>query len=104
MDSDNDALENMLLLPWNDERLKFLIKHNFRRENWFAIAEELKKQSQIYSVCVMEKKCLSEAPGVKFQQKTPMIFRLEWYMKLPNEQLRLKVRYLLNLKQKSICI
>ncbi len=46
MDSGNDALENMLLLHWNDERLKFLIKHNFRRENRFAIAEELKKQSQ----------------------------------------------------------
>ncbi len=44
MDSGNDVLENMLLLHWNDECLKFLIKHNFRRENRFAIAEELKKQ------------------------------------------------------------
>lgn len=33
MDSGNDALENMLLLHWNDAQLKFLIKHNFRREN-----------------------------------------------------------------------
>ena len=43
MDSGNDALENMLLLHWNDEQLKFLIKHNFRREDRYAIAEELKK-------------------------------------------------------------
>ncbi len=46
MDSGNDALENMLLLHWNDEHLKFLIKHNFRRENRLTIAEELKKQCQ----------------------------------------------------------
>ena len=42
MDSGNDALENMLLLHWNDPQLKFLIKHNFRREDRYAIAEELK--------------------------------------------------------------
>ena len=42
MDSGNDALENMLLLHWNDEQLKFLIKHNFRREDRYALAEELK--------------------------------------------------------------
>ena len=40
MDSGNDALENMLLLHWNDPQLKFLIKHNFRREDRYAIAEE----------------------------------------------------------------
>ena len=40
MDSGNDALENMLLLHWHDPQLKFLIKHNFRREDRFAIAEE----------------------------------------------------------------
>ena len=42
MDSGNDALENMLLLHWNDSQIKFLIKHNFRRENRYEIAEELK--------------------------------------------------------------
>ncbi len=42
MDSGNDALENMLLLHWKDPQLKFLIKHNFRREDRYAIAEELK--------------------------------------------------------------
>jgi hypothetical protein len=42
MDSGNDALENMLLLHWQDPQLKFLIKHNFRREDRYAIAEELK--------------------------------------------------------------
>ena len=42
MDSGNDALENMLLLHWHDPQLKFLIKHNFRREDRYAIAEELK--------------------------------------------------------------
>ena len=42
MDSGNDALENMLLLHWHDPQLKFLIKHNFRREDRFTIAEELK--------------------------------------------------------------
>ena len=34
--------ENMLLLHWHDPQLKFLIKHNFRREDRYAIAEELK--------------------------------------------------------------
>ncbi len=43
MDSGNDALENMLLLHWDDNRVKFLIKHNFRRENRKEIAEELRK-------------------------------------------------------------
>ena len=42
MDSGNDALENMLLLHWQDPQLKFLIKHTFRREDRYAIAEELK--------------------------------------------------------------
>lgn len=46
MDSGNDALENMLLLHWHDPQLKFLIKHNFRREDRFAIAEELKTVCQ----------------------------------------------------------
>ena len=46
MDSGNDALENMLLLHWHDPQLKFLIKHNFRREDRFAIAEELKSVCQ----------------------------------------------------------
>ena len=44
MDSGNDALENMVILHWDDERLKFLIKHNFRRENRYEIADSLKKQ------------------------------------------------------------
>ena len=39
-------LENMLLLHWHDPQLKFLIKHNFRREDRFAIAEELKSVCQ----------------------------------------------------------
>lgn len=39
MDSGNDALENMLILHWSDPQLKFLIKHNIRRENRFEIAE-----------------------------------------------------------------
>lgn len=42
MDSGNDAFENMLLLHWHDAQLKFLIKHNFRRKDRYAIAEELK--------------------------------------------------------------
>ena len=42
MDSGNDALENMLLLHWHDPQLKFLIKHNFRREDRYALAEKLK--------------------------------------------------------------
>ena len=46
MDSGNDALENMLLLHWHDPQLKFLIKHNFRREDRFTIAEELKTVCQ----------------------------------------------------------
>lgn len=46
MDSGNDALENMLLLHWNDPQIKFLIKHNFRRENRYEIAEELKQSAK----------------------------------------------------------
>lgn len=46
MDSGNDAIENMLLLHWQDTQLKFLIKHNFRREDRYAIAEELKSVCQ----------------------------------------------------------
>ena len=46
MDSGNDALENMLILHWSDPQLKFLIKHNFRRENRFEIAEKLKSVCQ----------------------------------------------------------
>jgi len=46
MDSGNDALENMLILHWHDPQLKFLIKHNFRREDRYAIAEELKSVCQ----------------------------------------------------------
>ncbi len=46
MDSGNDALENMLILHWSDPQLKFLIKHNFRRENRFETAEKLKSVCQ----------------------------------------------------------
>lgn len=46
MDSDNDAFENMLLLHWNDPQLKSLIKHNFRREDRYAMAEEPKSDCQ----------------------------------------------------------
>ncbi len=46
MDSGNDAIENMLILHWQDTQLKFLIKHNFRREDRYAIAEELKSVCQ----------------------------------------------------------
>lgn len=42
MDSGNDSLENMLLLHWSDPQLKFLIKHNFRRENRGQIIAEMK--------------------------------------------------------------
>lgn len=43
MDSGNDAIENMLLMHWKDKQIKFLVKHNFRRENRCEIAENLKK-------------------------------------------------------------
>ncbi len=46
MDSGNDAAENMEILYWDDPQIKFLIKHNFRRENKEAIAEELKAVCQ----------------------------------------------------------
>lgn len=42
MDSGNDSLENMLLLHWSDPQLKFLVKHNFRRENREQIITEMK--------------------------------------------------------------
>jgi hypothetical protein len=43
MDSGNDAAENMEILHWDDENIKFLIKHNFRRENRYALADELRE-------------------------------------------------------------
>lgn len=43
MDSGNDAVENMEILHWGDEKIKFLIKHNFRREDRYALADELRK-------------------------------------------------------------
>ena len=43
MDSGNDALENYVIMHWDDPSIKFLVKHNFRRENREAIAEELRK-------------------------------------------------------------
>ena len=46
MDSGNDAAENMEILHWDDSQIKFLVKHNFRRENKVEIAESLKKVCQ----------------------------------------------------------
>lgn len=46
MDSGNDAAENMEILHWDDPQIKFLIKHNFRRENKEELAEDLKKVCQ----------------------------------------------------------
>lgn len=46
MDSGNDVFENMLILHCNNPQVKFLIKHNFRHEDRYAIAEELKSVCQ----------------------------------------------------------
>lgn len=49
MDSGNDALDNMLLLHWNDPQLKFLIKRNLRSESsaaWFAELKPVCKNIQ----------------------------------------------------------
>lgn len=43
MDSGNDASENYAVLHWDDPQVKFLVKHNFRRENREEIAAELRK-------------------------------------------------------------
>lgn len=43
MDSGNDSADNMSVLHWDDPQVKFLIKHNFRREDRKALAEELKQ-------------------------------------------------------------
>ena len=40
MDSGNDALENYVLMHWDDPGIKFLVKHNFRRENREELAEK----------------------------------------------------------------
>lgn len=42
MDSGNDSLDNMLILHWKDPQLKFLIKHNFRREDREKIIADMK--------------------------------------------------------------
>ena len=43
MDSGNDAVENYAVLHWDDSQVKFLVKHNFRRENRDEMAAELRK-------------------------------------------------------------
>ncbi len=43
MDSGNDAVENYAALHWNDSQVKFLVKHNFRRENRDEMAAKLRK-------------------------------------------------------------
>lgn len=42
MDSGNDALENYIIMHWDDPKIKFLVKHNFRQENREEIAENLR--------------------------------------------------------------
>lgn len=46
MDSGNDALENYVLMHWANPKIKFLVKHNFRRENREELAENLRKCCQ----------------------------------------------------------
>lgn len=43
MDSGNDAIENYAVMHWEDPDIKFLVKHNFRRENRDEMASELRK-------------------------------------------------------------
>ena len=43
MDSGNDAVENYAVLHWNDSQVKFLVKHNFRRESRDEMAAEVRK-------------------------------------------------------------
>lgn len=43
MDSGNDSLENYTIMHWDDPKIKFLVKHNFRRENRDELAETLRK-------------------------------------------------------------
>lgn len=43
MDSGNDSIENYVVMHWEDSHTKFLVKHNFRRENRDEIAAELRK-------------------------------------------------------------
>lgn len=43
MDSGNDSIENYVVMHWDDSHVKFLVKHNFRRENRDEIAAELRK-------------------------------------------------------------
>ena len=43
MDSGNDAIENYAVMHWEDQDIKFLVKHNFRRENRDEMASELRK-------------------------------------------------------------
>lgn len=43
MDSGNDAVENYAVLHLDDSQVKFLVKHNFRRENRDEMAAQLRK-------------------------------------------------------------
>lgn len=85
MDSGNDALENMLILHWSDPQLKFLIKHNFRRENRFEIAEKLKSVCQNITHPREGKQFTSEAHGAKSQREKAIKSRSEWFMRSPKE-------------------
>lgn len=43
MDSGNDAVKNYAVLHWDDGQVKFLVKHNFHRENRDEMAVALRK-------------------------------------------------------------
>ena len=100
MDSGNDALENMLLLHWNDPQLKFLIKHNFRREDRCAIAEELKTVCKNVKHPRDGKTVYIGSTWRDFETKKTGNLRFVWCMRSLKEQQLLMVRKCCFLKQK----
>ena len=81
MDSGNDAVENMEILHWDDKNIKFLIKHNFRRENRYALADELRKVCKTFRNPEREKPFILAPHGEKSIPKKRAKFVFVLYMK-----------------------
>ena len=70
----------------HDPQLKFLIKHNFRREDRYAIAEELESVCQNVQHPRDGKVYISAVHGVILRRKRKVNLPFVWPVKSPNEQ------------------
>lgn len=103
MDLENDALENMLLLHWSDAQLKFLIKHNFRREDRYAIAEESKSVCRNVKHPREGKTVYISSTWRNFETKKGGQFAIRMVYEITEKPHPLTVRQYFSPKLKSIC-